>query len=78
MNDLRSGSLRIQVHEQGREAQSDRLGRRVFSATVVGSSILGCAVLLAGDHVAGAVLFALFGAIWTGGHVVLSRRRREQ
>jgi ubiquinone biosynthesis protein len=78
MNDLRSGSLRIQVHEPGREGQSDRLGRRVFSASVVASSILGCAVLLAGDHLAGAILFAVFGAIWTGGHVLVSRRRRVE
>lgn len=60
LEDLRNGAFRVQVREQGLLSAADRLGRRFFSGIVVGSTILGGAMLLsAGQRWLGGTIMGL-------------------
>ena len=50
LDDLRKGSFSVRTHQAQLESAADRLGRRAFSGLVVGSLIIGGAVLLANDR----------------------------
>lgn len=80
LDDLRKGSLRLEVNEPSIRVATDQLGRRVFSGMVVGAMVLGAAVLVANrDYVAGA-LFVVAAFTWTMSHsaVVAWVSRRKQ
>jgi ubiquinone biosynthesis protein len=81
LDDLRKGSLRLEVNEPSLRVATDQLGRRVFSGMVVGAMVLGAAVLVAKeDYVAGA-LFVVGAVTWTMSHSAVvawvSRRKRR-
>ena len=71
MEDVRQGRLVLRTRDAEMDPAFDRLGRRLYSGMVVGSMMLGSAVLLAqGAYVMGVSFIA--GAItWGGAHMAL-------
>jgi ubiquinone biosynthesis protein len=77
LEDLRKGAFSIRIQQTQLESAADRLGRRAFSGLVVGSLIIGGAVLLSRDSYwlgglalgSGALYAALHAArVWLLGH----------
>lgn len=82
LDDLRKGSLTLQVRQNQIQHASDALGRRIFSGLVVAGLLLSGAVLIAGQQVlAGLALMAL-AAFWASTHSLwvawLARRRAKR
>ena len=60
LEELRQGRLTLEVRQPSAELGADRLGRRVFTAVVIGALIVGAAVLLAsGQAVVGWAMLAV-------------------
>lgn len=80
LEDLRKGAFRVQVREQGLQHAADRLGRRVFAGLVVGSTILGGAMLLsAGQRWLGGLIMGLglgYGFLHAAMVFILGQRAR--
>jgi len=71
MEDVRQGRLILRTRDAETDPAFDRLGRRLYSGMVVGSLLLGSAVLLAqGAYVMG-VSFIAGAVTWGGGHMAL-------
>lgn len=64
LDDLRKGSLSMQVHEPALRVSSDQLGRRLFSGLVVASLLLGSAILIAADSPIVGAVFLAAGVVW--------------
>ena len=81
LDDLRKGSLSLEVKEPSIRGSTDQLGRRVFSGMVVGSLVVSSAVLLAADRTVTGVLFLVGAVAWTMSHSAVvawvSRRRNR-
>jgi ubiquinone biosynthesis protein len=82
LNDLREGSLQIQVHERQAAHATERMGRRIFGGLVLGSLVVASAILAAANQmtiasvvsgIAGAYAFALGGRLF-----FLQRSQRRQ
>ncbi len=71
MEDVRQGRLILRTRDAETDPAFDRLGRRLYSGMVVGSMLLGSAVLLAqGAYVMG-ISFIAGAVTWGGGHMAL-------
>lgn len=69
VDDLRAGRLEIRTSDPNLIPASDRLGRRIFSATTTSALILAAAVLLAvGQHSGVAVGFLIAAGLLLSGH----------
>jgi ubiquinone biosynthesis protein len=77
LEDLRLGRLLVKAPDPTLPAATDRLGRRIFSGLVVGSSTLGGAMAFAHDHALGGALLVLAGLSLVL-HVVLDLRRGQK
>jgi len=74
LEDLRLGRLELRTADPMLPISADRLGRRLFSGVVVGSSTIGGALALAHDRTIGLILFVVAGAVLLM-HIVLDRGR---
>ena len=77
LDDLRLGRLVVKTADPGLPMAADRLGRRVFSSVVIASMILGGALVLPHQLVAGAILFGVAAAALLL-HVLRDRRRARK
>lgn len=82
LDDLRKGSLKLQVREVAMERAADRLGRRLFSGFAVGSLFVSGAMLIgAGHDVLGGLVMG-GGFVWLAAHSLLlaaiARRERRE
>lgn len=71
LDDLRKGSLRLQVSEPSLAVAAERVGRRIFSGMVVSACLLSGAVLIASNHIAFGLGAALTGIVWAMAHTSL-------
>ena len=82
LDDLRKGSLSMQIHEPGLRAAADTVGRRIFSGLVVAGLLMGGAFLIAQDDPWVGVVFVVAALFWASLHSVvvawLARRRKRQ
>jgi ubiquinone biosynthesis protein len=80
LDDLRRGRLEIRIREPTLAAVLDVIGRRVYSGFVVGSLVIGSALLLASHEVFLGALFFVSALGWGGAHMLramwLSRKKR--
>ena len=81
-DDLRKGSLSLQVHEPALRSAADQVGRRIFSGLVVSGLLVGGAFLIARDDMIAGALFIVSAVSWASLHTVvvawLGRRRRAR
>ena len=71
LDDLRKGSLKLQVSELSLREAADQLGRRVFSGLMVSALLLAGAILIGtGQPIVGAIAI-LAAAFWTASHLGL-------
>jgi ubiquinone biosynthesis protein len=81
LDDLRKGSLSLQVHEPALRVAADQLGRRVFSGLAVSGMIVGGALLFAREQWLSGALFTAAALSWASLHTVvvtwLGRKRRH-
>jgi len=68
LEDLRKGSLGLQVHDPSLRTAADRMGRRVFAGCVVAAFVLGGAVLIGGDSPVTGWVFVVAGLVWAAAH----------
>ena len=80
LEDLRKGRLEVRVREPALSQVFDVAGRRIYSGFVVGSLLIGSALLGASHSWAASAAFFVLALGWGGGHTVqamwLSRRKR--
>ena len=81
-DDLRKGSLSMQVHEPALRSAADQIGRRIFSGLVVSGLLVGGAFLIAREQTVVGALFVASAVSWASLHTVvvawLGRRRRAR
>ncbi len=81
LDDLRKGSLSLQVHEPALRATADQVGRRIFSGLVVSGLLIGGALLIAQREPWVGALFVAGAVSWASLHSVviawLGRKKRQ-
>jgi hypothetical protein len=81
MDDLRKGRLEVRTRDPMLPVSVDVLGRRTYSGMVVGSMLIGSAILLAAESWWLGAAFFLGGTGWGSLHILwalwLGRRRRR-
>ncbi|MCA9581417.1 MAG: AarF/ABC1/UbiB kinase family protein [Myxococcales bacterium] len=79
LEDLRKGSLSIQVHEASVRSAADQLGRRLFSGLVIAGAMMSGAHLVGSGHPRTGALALLFALFWGLGHLwFLSSAERKR
>jgi ubiquinone biosynthesis protein len=82
MDDLRKGRLEIRMRDPMMPLSVDVLGRRAYSGIVVGSMLVGSAILLAAESYVLGGAFFLGGTGWGSLHILwglwVGRRRKRQ
>lgn len=71
LEDLRRGNLVVHTQEKSGTDSFDHLGRRLYSGFVVGSFVIGSAILAANHDYIIAALGLAFAAAWGSGHISL-------
>jgi ubiquinone biosynthesis protein len=71
LDDLRKGSLRLQINEPSLAIAAERVGRRIFSGLIVAACLLSGAILISSDHAALGIGAAVLGVVWATAHTSL-------